>query len=188
MRRILRDFFSFFMCCLRSIRRFIRYDKHLVHIFALGKHVLTDFSTETHASTQTPDSQAPRYGHQDTSYKAAGEFEGIKQLVDHFYDAMETLPEAKTIREMHPEDLTESRDKLTRFLCGWLGGPKLFSEKYGSIRIPVAHRHLEIGPAERDAWLLCMKVAADKQHYAEDFKDYLLKQLYVPAERSRNRD
>lgn len=182
MRRILRDFFSFFMCCLRSIRRLIKYDRPLNHNFAVGKLVLTD------TSPQTPTSETLQYGHQDTSYKAAGEFEGIKQLVDHFYDAMETLPEAKTIREMHPVDLTESRDKLTRFLCGWLGGPKLFSEKYGSIRIPVAHRHLEIGPVERDAWLLCMKVAADKQDYAEDFKDYLLKQLYVPAERSRNRD
>jgi len=128
------------------------------------------------------------YGKEDASFKAAGEFDGIKQLVDDFYDAMATLPEAKTILEMHDQDLTVSRDKLTRFLCGWLGGPKLFSEKYGSIRIPVAHRHLEIGPSERDAWLLCMKTALDKQSYPEEFKTYLLEQLYVPAERSRNRD
>lgn len=128
------------------------------------------------------------YGQEDASFLAAGGFDGIKQLVDDFYDAMETLAEARTIREMHSPDLTESRDKLTRFLTGWLGGPKLFSEKYGPIRIPVAHRHLEIGSAERDAWLTCMQVAVNKQDYPQEFRDYLMAQLFVPAERSRNRD
>jgi len=128
------------------------------------------------------------YGQEDASFQAAGGFEGIKQLVDDFYDAMETLAEAQTIREMHSPDLTESRDKLTRFLTGWLGGPKLFSEKYGPIRIPVAHRHLEIGSAERDAWLACMQVAVNKQDYPQEFRDYLMAQLFVPAERSRNKD
>lgn len=128
------------------------------------------------------------YGEADSSFQAAGGFEGIKQLVDAFYDAMETLPQAHTIREMHSPDLDESRDKLSRFLTGWLGGPKLFSEKYGAIRIPVAHRHLAIGPAERDAWLACMQIAVDAQPYAQPFRDYLMKQLYVPAERSRNQD
>ena len=89
---------------------------------------------------------------------------------------------------MHPDDITESRDKLARFLCGWLGGPKLFREKYGPIQIPKAHRHLEIGPAERDAWLTCMARALEAQPYSEDFKAYMLKEISVPAERSRNRD
>jgi hemoglobin len=128
------------------------------------------------------------YGEEDNSFQAAGGFDGIKQLVDTFYDAMETLPQARIIREMHSPDLDESRDKLTRFLTGWLGGPKLFSEKYGPIRIPVAHRHLNIGPAERDAWLACMQIAVDAQTYPQPFRDYLMTQLYVPAERSRNQD
>jgi hemoglobin len=128
------------------------------------------------------------YGQGEASFTAAGGFDGIKQLVDAFYDAMETLPQAKNVRNMHSPDLTESRDKLTRFLTGWLGGPKLFSEKYGPIRIPVAHRHLDIGPAERDAWLACMQIAVNTQPYPQDFRDYLMAQLYVPAERSRNKD
>ncbi|CCK75142.1 MAG: group II truncated hemoglobin [Oleispira antarctica] len=128
------------------------------------------------------------YGKEDNSFHAAGGFDGIKQLVDAFYNAMETLAQAQKIRAMHNPDLDESRDKLTRFLTGWLGGPKLFSEKYGPIRIPVAHRHLDIGPAERDAWLACMKIAVDAQPYQQDFRDYLMAQLYVPAERSRNKD
>ena len=139
-------------------------------------------------SIMNNDVKTTNYGQGEASFAAAGGFDGIKQLVDAFYNAMEVLPQARTVRDMHSADLTESRDKLTRFLTGWLGGPKLFSEKYGPIRIPVAHRHLDIGPAERDAWLACMQVAVDAQPYQQDFRDYLMAQLYVPAERSRNRD
>ena len=60
---------------------------------------------------------------QTTPYQAAGELVGITRLVDEFYVNMDTLPEAEIIRNMHPHDLTESRKKLTYFLCGWLGGP-----------------------------------------------------------------
>ena len=89
---------------------------------------------------------------------------------------------------MHPADLTQSRDKLARFLCGWLGGPKLYHEKYGPIRIPSAHAHLHIGTKQRDAWLSCMQQALEQQPYAASFKAYLIAQLAIPAERCRTRD
>ncbi|WP_430462340.1 group II truncated hemoglobin [Thalassolituus sp. LLYu03] len=126
------------------------------------------------------------YGTGDASFQAAGGYDGIKLLVDDFYRAMDELPQAAPIRAMYPDDLTEAADKLTRFLCGWLGGPKLFSEKYGPIAIPAFHRQFPIDAARRDAWLDCMRAAAEKQPFAEDFRQYLLAQLYVPAERSRN--
>ena len=85
--------------------------------------------------------------------------------------------------EMHPPELTVTRDKLTRFLRGWLGGPKLFSEKYGPIKIPVAHAHLDIGRAEHDAWLACMEQAIALQSFEDGFKKYLFEQLRVPAGR-----
>jgi hemoglobin len=34
---------------------------------------------------------------------------------------MESDEKVKTIRVMHPEDLTSSREKLFIFLCGWTG-------------------------------------------------------------------
>ena len=123
------------------------------------------------------------YGEGDASYRAAGEREGITRLVDDFYRIMDEWPEAETIRRMHPSDLAESRDKLARFLCGWLNGPKLYSEKYGPIKIPRAHAHLRVGPAERDAWLGCMERAIALQDYAPEFATYLLRELGVPAER-----
>lgn len=128
------------------------------------------------------------YGSEDATYKAAGEFDGIKKLVDDFYDIMSELKESKKVRDMHPVDLEVSRDKLTRFLCAWTGGPRLYKEKYGAISIPQVHSHLTIGSEERDAWLLCMKKALAKQGYPQDFQEYMITQLAVPAERCRNAD
>lgn len=120
-----------------------------------------------------------------TPYQAAGGLEGITKLVDEFYVNMETLPEAKVIRNMHPEDLTESRRKLTYFLSGWLGGPRLFQQHYGPISIPGTHKRFPIGYEERDAWLLCMQRALAVQPFSTELKDYLLAALSIPAERVR---
>lgn len=128
-------------------------------------------------------SETPKFGFEDTSYKAAGGREGLRKLVDDFYDFMAALPEAEKIFKMHPADIEVSRDKLARFLCGWLGGPKLFNEKYGTIRIPAAHGHLRIGQDEHDAWLLCMEKAIELQPYEKSFAEYLLRELRVPAGR-----
>lgn len=125
------------------------------------------------------------YGENDNSYQAAGQLAGLTALVDSFYEQMSLLPEAAKIRAMHPKDLSGSRRKLTYFLSGWLGGPKLYNEHYGSIHIPMYHKPFPIGQAESDAWLLSMQHAIAAQPYTEDFKDYLLTQLRVPAERIR---
>ena len=109
--------------------------------------------------------------------------DGRQKLVEDFYQIMDTLPEARVIRKMHPDDIAVSIDKLARFLCGWLGGPKRYQEKYGSISIPGAHAHMVIGESERDAWLQCMQEAIAQQPYTPDFAEYLMVQLRVPAER-----
>ena len=120
-----------------------------------------------------------------TPYHEAGELAGITSLVDEFYVNMDTLSEAETIRKMHPQDLAESRKKLTYFLCGWLGGPKLYSEHYGPISIPGFHKQFPIGSDERDAWLFCMQQAIAVQPFNDPFKEYLLAVLRIPAERVR---
>lgn len=125
------------------------------------------------------------YGVGDNSYKMAGELSGITALVDEFYENMSALPEAKKILGMHPDNLSLSRQKLSYFLSGWLGGPKLYSKYFGSINIPFAHKHLSVGVQERDAWLLCMQKAVEVQPYELAFKVYLMAQLAVPAERIR---
>ena len=125
------------------------------------------------------------YGVGDNSYTMAGELLGITKLVDEFYNNMNNFSKSKKIRDMHSSDLTESRKKLAYFLSGWLGGPKLYVESYGSINIPLAHKHLSVGNEESEAWLLCMQKAVDSQPYEKVFKIYLMAQLRVPAERIR---
>lgn len=125
------------------------------------------------------------YGHQDSSYQAAGEEAGLRKLSTDFYNLMDTLPEAETIRKMHKEDLSLMTDKLTLFLSMWLGGPRHYIEKYREANMPRAHMHLVINEAERDAWLLCMDQAIDRQNYNNDFKEYLKAQLRFPAEMIR---
>lgn len=121
------------------------------------------------------------YGQGDSSYQAAGGLDGISRLVEDFYAAMSTLPEAATIRQMHPEDLSLSKQKLCYFLCGWMGGPKLYQEHFGGIHIPGAHSHLPITTEDAEMWLTCMATALERQPYAEDFKDYLMTQFRFPA-------
>lgn len=127
------------------------------------------------------------YGTGDASFQAAGGETGIRQLVDKFYKRMGTDSRFSTIYNMHPDDIGTSIDKLSRFLCGWLGGPKRYQEKYGPISIPAVHQHLSIGTDERDQWLTCMKESIDEQTYEAEFKEYLITQLSIPAEVIRSR-
>ena len=130
--------------------------------------------------------QTGQYGDEDSSYQAMGGEDGIRRLVDSFYEAMATRPDARHIFEMHPNKIEISRAKLTAFLCGWLGGPRRYNERYGSIALPRFHQKFPIGPAERDAWLHCMKIAVDEQDWRDDFKAYLMVQFAIPAERCRS--
>ena len=127
------------------------------------------------------------YGTGDASFRAAGGREGVFALVDNFFDRMGSDERFATIWNLHPEDKDISRDKLARFLCGWLGGPKLYNEKYGAIGIPRVHAHLDIATPERDQWLTCMSESVNEQAFAPEFKTYLMEQLFVPAEAVRLR-
>ncbi len=126
------------------------------------------------------------YREGDNQFRIAGGVEGIQKLANAFYDQMETLPEAKHILALHPGNLTESREKLGRFLCGYMNGPDLYEEKYGPLQLAPAHAHIPIGTPEKKAWLLCMEKALEQQAYPQVFKDFLLQRLAIPAERCRN--
>ena len=127
-------------------------------------------------------SDEDNYGYEDSSFQAAGAERGIKKLAYDFYDIMSSESEFKIIYEMHSRDINESIDRLARFLCGWMGGPRLYQKHYGSIHIPYAHQHLNIGDQERDLWLRCMEKALALQPYKKSFKKYLLAQFKIPAE------
>jgi len=98
-----------------------------------------------------------------TPYEALGGADAVRGLVDRFYDLMDELPETYDLRQLHPADLTGSRQSLFEFLSGWFGGPPLYIEKKGHPRLRMRHMPFAIGPAERDQWMLCMRTALEEQ-------------------------
>ena len=92
-------------------------------------------------------------------FDALGAEPGVRALVDRFYDLMELEPAYAGIRRLHPASLDGSRDKLYWFLCGWLGGPQHYVERFGHPRLRARHLPYAIGSAERDQWLACMRQA-----------------------------
>lgn len=95
----------------------------------------------------------------NTPYNTIGGEQALLQLVDRFYFYMDTLPEAQGIRALHQDNLASAKDKLFKFLSGWLGGPNLFIEEFGHPILRARHLPFVIGEAERDQWLLCMDKA-----------------------------
>ena len=124
-------------------------------------------------------SEAPQ---PESPYFRLGQEAGVRALIDRFYDFMDTLPEAATIRAMHAEDLTPMVDKLAVFLTGWMGGPERYRERFGRVIIPVAHEPFSIGPRERDEWLLCMRCALEAEEVPEDLIDLLMPRFFQMAE------
>ncbi|HEY6609684.1 MAG TPA: group II truncated hemoglobin [Pseudomonas sp.] len=123
-----------------------------------------------------------------TPYELLGGEDGVRRLCEAFYDCMEQLPEAADLRRMHGEDLSGIRQKLFEFLSGWLGGPHLYAQKYGSICMTGPHRPFAIGPKERDQWLLCMDRALEQVGASEEVKTMLKQPLQAIADMIRNRE
>ena len=112
--------------------------------------------------------------------------EGIRMLVDAFYDHMDLDPEFAGIRKLHPESLDGSRDKLYWFLCGWMGGPNHYVERFGHPRLRARHMPFPIGSPERDAWMACMRLALVDCGIDSRLADWLMGQLSGTADWMRN--
>ncbi len=100
---------------------------------------------------------------------------------------MDTLTEAATTRALHPKDLAGSRDKLCKFLSGWLGGPPLYVQEYGHPMLRARHLHFAIGAAERDAWMLCMSRVLDGCDLDPLIRTQLTGAFFRTADHMRNR-
>jgi hemoglobin len=122
------------------------------------------------------------------SFERAGGEVGVRQLVQRFYDIMDSDPQAAGIRALHPADLEESRQKLFEFLCGWLGGPQLYVQKRGHPRLRARHLPFPIGISERDQWMYCMLHAMADIGLPEDFQRQLAAAFMQTADFMRNRE
>jgi len=112
-----------------------------------------------------------------TPYELMGGAATILSLVGRFYFYMDTLPQSEGIRKMHAESLSNAKDKLFKFLSGWLGGPDLFVQEFGHPMLRRRHFPFEIAQSERDQWMLCMNKAVAEIAMDEKLKNSLLEAL-----------
>jgi hemoglobin len=122
-----------------------------------------------------------------TPYQRLGGEAGVRALVDRFYDLMDLEPAYAPLRALHPPDLAGSRDKLHWFLCGWLGGPDLYQQRFGHPRLRARHLPYPIGIAERDQWLACMMSAMEELRIEPALAERLAQAFFGTADWMRNR-
>lgn len=115
-------------------------------------------------------------------YDMLGGEAGLRQLVDRFYDIMDSDPAATGIRAMHAPDLAPMRKLLFEFFSGWLGGPRLYSNCVMS-----AHNRFAIGESERDQWLHCMRRAAAETEMPGELREPFDRILARMADGMRSR-
>ncbi len=122
-----------------------------------------------------------------TPYDLLGGDAGVRELVTRFYDLMELDPDFAQLRAVHGASLESAREKLYLFLCGWLGGPPLYIDRYGHPMLRARHLPFAIGTEERDQWVACMARAMEEVGIPEELREALGGAFYKTADWMRNR-
>jgi hemoglobin len=110
----------------------------------------------------------------------------VKALVERFYDLMDLEPGYKELRAVHGSDLASAREKLFMFLCGWLGGPQHYIERFGHPRLRARHMPFVIDTQGRDQWLACMDQAMGEIGVDEVLRAKLREAFFGTADWMRN--
>ncbi|MCX7221568.1 MAG: group II truncated hemoglobin [Burkholderiales bacterium] len=125
---------------------------------------------------------------QPSVFELLGGEQGIRQLVDRFYDVMDVDEDLTVLRQVHGASLDQARDKLFWYLCGYFGGPQHYIERFGHPRLRARHLPYSIGILERDQWLLCMGRAMKDLSYDDRLIERMLEIFFGVADWMRNRD
>jgi len=123
-----------------------------------------------------------------TPYELLGGDAKVRELVSRFYDLMDADAGFAGIRKLHRPDLSQAREKLTLFLSGWLGGPQLYTERFGHPMLRARHLPFSIGATERDLWLACMERAMQEIGVEDRLRRSLRDAFFKTADWMRNRD
>lgn len=142
----------------------------------------TAVAVKTGMSSALPIVHAPPNPH----FTRFGGEAAVRALVAAFYRAMDTRPEAATIRAMHDADLRETQRILVAYLCEWMGGPKAYSAERGAPMLRRRHAPFDIDAAARDAWMGCMRQALAETCADEGLRAELDAAFYKIADFIRN--
>ena len=111
----------------------------------------------------------------------------MRALTDRFYDLMDLEPAYKELRAAHGNELTQAREKLFMFLCGWLGGPSYYTDQFGHPRLRMRHMPFAIGIKERDQWVACMDQAMTETQVPAELRERLKNSFFQTADWMRNK-
>ena len=125
-------------------------------------------------------------GVEPSPFERLGGEAAVRNLVDRFYDLMDLEPAYAGLRAMHPTPLDGSRDKLHWFLCGWLGGPNHYIDRFGHPRLRARHLPFAIGIQERDQWVACMSQAMVEVQVPDELAQRLHHSFMQTADWMRN--
>ena len=123
-----------------------------------------------------------------TPFEWLGGEDRVRALVDRFYDLMDLEPGYAELRASHGSTLDDARQKLFWFLCGWLGGPDHYVQRFGHPRLRMRHMPFSIGITERDQWLACMDQAMGDTGVDAELRTRLNESFYKTADWMRNRN
>ncbi len=93
--------------------------------------------------------------------------DALRDLVEHFYDLVETLPEGRQILSLHLQNhgLAHTRVEQFNFLSGFMGGQQYYMEKHRHMNVKEIHAHVPIHPEDAENWLKIMdKTLSDLNH------------------------
>ena len=127
--------------------------------------------------------QKPPY---DTPFEWIGGEARVHALVERFYDLMDIEPRYRELRAAHGSTLESARQKLFWFLCGWLGGPQHYTDRFGHPRLRARHMPFVIGIVERDQWLACMDQAMGETGVDPVLRERLRGSFFQTADWMRN--
>ncbi len=114
-----------------------------------------------------------------TFYEQVGGEATFRAIVSRFYAE---VAQDELLRPLYPEeDLGPAEERLLLFLMQYWGGPHTYSDQRGHPRLRMRHAPFKIGPAERDAWLRCMRIAVDEADLDEAHRRQLWQYLEYAA-------
>ena len=122
-----------------------------------------------------------------TPYELLGGDAKVRELVDRFYDLMDYEAKYARLRAVHGTTLESAREKLYMFLSGWLGGPSLYTDRFGHPMLRARHLPFAIGTIERDQWMACMKQAMEELEVPAELRAGLEQAFFKTADWMRNR-
>ena len=92
----------------------------------------------------------------------------VRDLVERFYDLIETLPEGENLRRLHARGhgIAHARVEQMNFLVGFMGGRHYYAEKHGHMNVKLMHEHVPVRTLDAENWLFCMDRALEMEGHA----------------------